>query len=174
MSTQGKTPREWAEYLPEPIRTHFLENVNPLLMIQHPTENIERAIFDWFTWSDTKQGRFYWNEVYKRALNGEFSKPIPKIEPKPTEQMTAVEWIFIDEEKPSIEDVGKLFLVAVKKPACYEYQIAEWWHSGCEEDEPYFLIEQSWIGQQMMTREVTHWCELIELPSLNETFGGDK
>ena len=76
-----------------------------------------------------------------------------------------MEWIDIKTKKPSLEDVGKEFLVAVKMASRHEYQIAEWWDREDGETEPYFQIENSWCGQQMINKEVTHWAELIELPS---------
>ena len=79
MSTQGKTPQEWAEYLPEPIRTQFLENVNPNYgNYSERTDSLDDCIYSSFDWEYTTQGEFHWNAIYERALNGEFSKPIEK------------------------------------------------------------------------------------------------
>jgi len=94
MSTQGKTPQEWAEYLPEPIRTQFLENIDALYGdYKQINYSLKDSIYHSFSWHLAKQSYRYWEKIHVRALNGEFSKPIPKSEPKTTEKMTAVEWL---------------------------------------------------------------------------------
>lgn len=83
MSTEnkGKTPQEWAEYLPEPIRTQFLENVDKDFdHYQEYTTELFEAIGYSFHWglTDVKgQGVKYWLDIHTRAANGEFSQPIP-------------------------------------------------------------------------------------------------
>jgi hypothetical protein len=80
MSTEnkGKTPQEWAEYLPEPIRTQFLKNVNPkYFSFREYTKTIQDCITYSFEWEMTEQGDDYWFDINTRAANGEFSKPIP-------------------------------------------------------------------------------------------------
>lgn len=76
-----------------------------------------------------------------------------------------MEWIDINKQKPNLNDCGKDFLVAVKMASRYEYQISEWWNPEDGEREPYFNIQEGWCGQQIVNRVVTHWAELIELPS---------
>lgn len=74
-------------------------------------------------------------------------------------------WINIKEKTPSLEDIGKEFLVAVKLTTRHEYEIAEWFDSEDGETEPFFNIEIPYCGQHPIKREVTHWAELIELPN---------
>lgn len=76
-----------------------------------------------------------------------------------------MEWIDLKIKTPSLEDIGKEFLVAVKKSTGYEYQVSEWWDMEDGETPLYFNITNYWCGQHMITREVTHWVELIELPN---------
>lgn len=82
--------------------------------------------------------------------------------------MTRMKWIDIHTRKPSLEDVGKEFLVVVQKTTINEYQIAKW---DLDEDDiynPYFRIVTGWCGQQVVKTELTHWCELPELPDMVE------
>jgi hypothetical protein len=70
-----KTPQEWAEYLPEPIRTEFLNNLNKFDVKEQPTkETLVDAITDWFVWEWTPQGHNYWLSVKLLAENNGFSK----------------------------------------------------------------------------------------------------
>lgn len=71
-------------------------------------------------------------------------------------------WISIKKEKPTIENCGRDFLVKIKISTGYEYQVAEWWNPDTG-DEPYFLIENSWCGQQMLTKEITHWLDFEKM-----------
>jgi len=68
----SKTAREWAEHLPEPIRTQFLAN---LADPDYEERCIADAINGAFFWRWTPQGFDYWVEVQKRADNGEFDIP---------------------------------------------------------------------------------------------------
>jgi hypothetical protein len=76
-----------------------------------------------------------------------------------------MKWIKYDEQKPKKEDCGREFLVAVKLTTRNEYQIAEWFDMEDGETDPFFRIENNFIGQQMVKRQVTYWAELIDLPS---------
>lgn len=72
-------------------------------------------------------------------------------------------WIDINKEKPSMECCGKDFLVKIKISTGYEYQVAEWLDMEDGETEPYFNIENSWCGQQILTKEVTHWLDFQKM-----------
>lgn len=74
-----------------------------------------------------------------------------------------MEWIDIKTKKPSLEDLGKEFLVAVKIASGYEYQVCEWWDEEDGETEPYFLIENSWGNHSMVEKEVSHWANIPDL-----------
>lgn len=76
-----KTVRKWADHLPEPIRTQFLEN---WIATGHDIDKVEFGsiakaiegdIFNWFVWKSTPQGLDYWDNIHKQALRGRFDIP---------------------------------------------------------------------------------------------------
>lgn len=78
MEKQGKTPIEWSAYLPEPIRTQFLENIDPSYVdYSEHTDSLDDCIVSAFSWGDTLdkgQGFIHWDRIHERALNGEFNQ----------------------------------------------------------------------------------------------------
>jgi hypothetical protein len=74
-----------------------------------------------------------------------------------------MKWVDINEQKPTLEDCGETFLVAIKLTTYYEYQVCQWWNSGFEDEEPYFNYTESWCGQQTITKKLTHWCKIEEI-----------
>jgi len=75
-----------------------------------------------------------------------------------------MKWININEQKPTLEDCGKCFLVALKLPSNnYEYQVCEWWNPEDGEREPFFDYLESWCGQQTFNKLLTHYCEIEEI-----------
>lgn len=74
-----------------------------------------------------------------------------------------MKWIDINKQKPTLEDCGKDFLVAIKLITRHEYQVCEWWNPEVEGEEPYFNYEESWCGQQTITKKLTHWCKIEEI-----------
>lgn len=99
----------------------------------------------------------YW-EIFYWEVNNELSNEYNPDEGK-------LEWKDINVVKPTKEDCGIDFLVAVKLSSRHEYQVAEWFDAEDGETEPYFNIENGWCGQQMLKKEVTHWMEIKELPN---------
>lgn len=77
-----------------------------------------------------------------------------------------MKWIDIKKQTPKKEDCGKSYLIAVKFSTRHEYQVAEWFDPKDEESEPYFLVDYVYCGQQPLNQEVTHWAEIIDLPSV--------
>lgn len=65
---------EWAEYLPEPIRSQYLENLTkPIPSKKHVKHTqLSEAIFHGFNWSQTPQRHEYWQEIRKNALEGKY------------------------------------------------------------------------------------------------------
>lgn len=68
-----KTILEWYEQLPEPIRSQATENYNGNSGLVY---NRASAIMYGFNWTISPQGYSYWNEIYKRAKQGELDTPI--------------------------------------------------------------------------------------------------
>lgn len=71
-----KTAREWADHLPEPIKTQFIENCKPFEILESKYPSISTAIKASLYWAQSLQNHFYWEEIYYRALKGEFDKPL--------------------------------------------------------------------------------------------------
>lgn len=75
-----KTPQQWAEHLPEPIRTQFLENIDK--GYNEETKTLSHSIYRSFTWHKTAQGAQYWLDVYVKSNAGKYEitppKPIPR------------------------------------------------------------------------------------------------
>ena len=76
-----KTPQQWAEHLPEPIKTEFLENIK--YGCDEQFKSLSNALDMCIFWAQTPQGHSYWHKVYNRAKDGEFqpaliSEPIDK------------------------------------------------------------------------------------------------
>jgi hypothetical protein len=137
-----KTPQEWAEYLPEPIRTQFLENVIDEYVSKIPiVTNIENAIAIWLFWDETPQGNVYWDNIHDRALNGEFSQPIPttptevkeEVKPIPTKagNVTAVEWLVEQIENKNGKEFASYFTEFINQAkAIFEEQIESAYFQG--------------------------------------------
>lgn len=73
-----KTVRQWAEHLPEPIRTQFLENVveqNGEFCLEIIRHDLAGCIIIDFTWSETPQGFDYWDNIHEQAESGRFDIP---------------------------------------------------------------------------------------------------
>lgn len=68
-----KTILEWYEHLPEPIRSQAIENYDGT---ESMPDSIDSAINEGFFWDLTREGCNYWENIYNRALNGEFDTPI--------------------------------------------------------------------------------------------------
>lgn len=73
-----------------------------------------------------------------------------------------MEFTDIKLEKPKLSECGRDFLVKIKISTGYEYQVAEWFDPGDGESEPFFNIQQSWGGQQMLTKEIVGWVDFNE------------
>lgn len=72
-----KTVRKWAEHLPEPIRSQFLENVveyNKNFLAREKTD-LASCIGGGFAWVHTPQGWDYWDNIYDQARSGRFDIP---------------------------------------------------------------------------------------------------
>jgi len=70
-----KSARQWADHLPEPIRTQFLENCEDLEM-EH--RSLDHAIHYQFIWEFTPedQGYYYWENIWDKAKDGHYDKPL--------------------------------------------------------------------------------------------------
>lgn len=67
-----KTPQQWAEHLPEPIRTEFLENIDPnYSQYAKQCSSLSFAIILSFDWVTSKQGYAYWNNIYGGIVKSE-------------------------------------------------------------------------------------------------------
>lgn len=144
MNTQGKSPQQWAEYLPEPIRTEFLENIDlKYARYIHFTCSLASCVYSSFDWESTKQGMKYWLLIFNKAKNGQFPKPIPTFEKmdsyekevlkntydaldfgsqankKPINKMTSLDW-FWDKIKSHFEHDGDLL-----ETAAFTFSIAK-------------------------------------------------
>jgi len=78
-----KTPQQWAEHLPEPIRTEFLENIDPKYsQYAKQCSHLKFALILSFDWKVSKQGGEYWENIMDRAVLGDFdniqTKPITR------------------------------------------------------------------------------------------------
>jgi len=87
-----KTPQQWAEHLPEPIRTEFLENIDPKYVdYKEFPETLTDATKWSFNWSNSKQGWKYWDDVDNNAFKGHYKELIPNREPKSIQLLRDVE-----------------------------------------------------------------------------------
>ena len=86
-----KTPQQWAEHLPEPIRTEFLENIDE--GYSDKLDSLEKAIYKSFSWYKTPQGAQYWGDIYVRVYSGELDDfvPLPKQIPREIQLLRDVE-----------------------------------------------------------------------------------
>jgi len=73
-----------------------------------------------------------------------------------------MEFTDIKLEKPKLSECGRDFLVKIKISTGYEYQVAEWFDPDDGEREPFFNIQESWCGQQMLTKEIVGWLDFNE------------
>lgn len=71
-----KTKRQWLESLPSPYKEEAIENMEKYGMsgtfdrvAPTASEAIDRA----FVWADTPQGHSYWNKVYMKFTDEQFS-----------------------------------------------------------------------------------------------------
>jgi len=130
-----KTPQQWAEYLPEPIRTEFLENVDASYIDYNEyTVCLDDCIVSSFSWGDTSekgQGFIYWDRIHDRALNGDFSTPLPTT---PTE---------VKEE--SLEEAAKSFAITIqtKEETASRLNAISWFTAGAK-----WQLEQMKIKSQ--------------------------
>jgi hypothetical protein len=79
MSNTLKPAREWADHLPEPIRSQFLANCDNPKCAWRPDElslDADFALLKAFDHDLTPEGGKYWNDIRTRNLNGEFDKPV--------------------------------------------------------------------------------------------------
>ena len=83
-----------------------------------------------------------------------------------------MEWISVKDRLPNMEDCGEDFLCSIKTCTHFqEYELAEWFNP-MNEDEvatekhemPHFSIKASFVNQQLLSREVTHWMPLLTHP----------
>lgn len=72
-----------------------------------------------------------------------------------------MKWVDINERKPTLEDRGKEFLVAIKMTVMYDYQVCEWFDPEDGETEPFFQYGHDWCGQQIVQKEITHWVDEV-------------
>lgn len=87
-----KTPQQWAEHLPEPIRTEFLENVDTTYRDYKPvTPTILDALKWSFSWSESKQGWTYWVQVDNAAFKGHYKEAIQNRDPREIQLLRDVE-----------------------------------------------------------------------------------
>lgn len=73
-----KTVRQWADHLPEPIRSQFLENVvaqRGQIYLTHKKPDLPSCISGAFAWDGTEQNAEYWINIYDQAKSGRFDIP---------------------------------------------------------------------------------------------------
>ena len=62
-----KTVKEWLSKLPEPARSHALDNCEIPESIT--ADSILEALMIAFVWERTVEGWFYWNDIYEELEN---------------------------------------------------------------------------------------------------------
>lgn len=107
-----KKIEEWYEQLPEPIRSQALENRRLFPLTYETAISPSDALFYGFHWIETPQGYEHWDNIYKRALNGEFDKPEEPDYKDQIEQLKARIKELEDkyEPKPVVFEVGKKYI----------------------------------------------------------------
>jgi hypothetical protein len=74
-----KTTEEWFNQLNEAYKDKALKNMTDPKS-EHYT--LAGAISNGFVWSDTPEGKDYWNGVFREVMYGEKFEPVLTIEPK--------------------------------------------------------------------------------------------
>jgi len=74
-----KTTEEWFNQLNEAYKDKALKNMTDPNS-EHYT--LAGAISNGFVWSDTPEGKDYWNGVFREVMYGEKFEPVLTIEPK--------------------------------------------------------------------------------------------
>lgn len=66
-----KTARQWADHLPEPIRTQFLDNCE---RPERKHASLDDAIVKQFLWDLTPEGQGveYWSGICNKAFSGHY------------------------------------------------------------------------------------------------------
>jgi len=65
-----KTVKEWAELLPDDIKTKFLTNCT--IGLDYKCKSLHNAINKAFIWHITAEGQEYWKLIHDKALNNEY------------------------------------------------------------------------------------------------------
>jgi hypothetical protein len=76
------------------------------------------------------------------------------------------EWISVEERLPGDEYIGKDVLVNIKYSNMQRTQVVEWFSEEIEGEKPFFNLNVSFCGQQIVHKKITHWMPLPKNPSL--------
>ena len=65
-----KTPEQWFNELPDPYKEQAIFNIEKhLKSTEHAT--IHDALIEAFRWEQTKQGHYYWADLYMELIENE-------------------------------------------------------------------------------------------------------
>jgi len=81
-------------------------------------------------------------------------------------------WISVKDRFPKLEDCGTNYLLSINTNGTFfEYEIAEWFNpllegeiAEEEHEKPHFNAKISFVGQQTLDRNITHWKPLPKTP----------
>ena len=86
MKSKEKTVEQWLKTLPEPYKSKALAYAKKEENLKHWTESIHDAIFEGFTWRNTKEYVKFWYDVHASLRDKKPLPPFPKKPVKPTEK----------------------------------------------------------------------------------------
>ena len=99
-----KTTEEWFNELNEVYKDKALKNMaDP--KAEHYT--LAGAISNGFTWSNTPEGKDYWNGVFREVMYGEKFEPILTIEPK--DSVIESDLVEVPKKKKTVKSEDNLF-----------------------------------------------------------------